>query len=493
VTPWASQRWLTWLLKDSAVYGGAAALNKGMALVTFPILTRAFSVDDYGAMDLFNVVANLAALAIVWGQDSAVVRQLADESDTSRRRDIVSTSLILQAAIAVVATGTLLLAATPTAKWFSTHADAPVLLSLVALQLPLLVVTANVQGLLRWTFRRNEYLMLTIVPTAVSAIGVWLLSRAGLLSLVGLFVFTLTVRLVAALLGLWMCRALVGWPGSAKYLAGLWKLAWPLGLVSALGATVPLMERMAVVRWVDERTLGIYAVGATVAGLLALPIMAMQTAWGPFSLAVHRQAGADAIFGTVARLATAVLCALCLLLAGIAEPTIRFLATERFVAAWGLVFPLGFALVVQAVGWILEVGLFFAKRNELTLVAYVVYLVGTLAAMALLAPLFGIVGIAWAVVLGQCLRTVVVVWLAHLVHPIRWPLGSLALMCAGTAAVFLAARAVPLPGPWTGAPMVVAAALLGFCAWRFAFTASERREIGSALRRDRNVAEPPAA
>jgi len=482
--PWAPARWLSWLLKDSAVYGGAAALNKALALITFPILTRAFSVSEYGVMDLFNVVANVLAIALVWGQDSAVVRQLADETDAAARRDIVSTSLLMQAALTAAVTAMLLAAASRLGPTLNSHADAGTLLVLVALQLPLLVASAFCQGLLRWSFRRRAYLWVTVAPAVVTALGIWLLAQFVPISLVGLFSFTLAVRAAAAGLGLWFCRDVIGRPANLAHARGLLRLAAPLGLIAVLGALVPLAERLAVTRWIGEQQLGLYAVGATVATLLALPIQAVQTAWGPFSLAVHRQDDAAAIFGTVARLTTIALCAACLLLAGMAEPLIRLLASEKFVPAWQVVFPLAFALTIQAIGWILEVGLFFAKRNELALAAYAAYLLGTFAAMAVLAPRYGMLGIAWAVVAGQCTRTLVAAWLANRVHPIAWPLRAIAFIIGLTGLASLAALSgMRLPGlPWAGASSLVAAVLLAVGAWKFAFSTDERADIRAMLR-----------
>ena len=45
---------LKFLLSDTVVYGLGGALNKVLALFTFPLLTRYFSVEQFGVIDLLN-------------------------------------------------------------------------------------------------------------------------------------------------------------------------------------------------------------------------------------------------------------------------------------------------------------------------------------------------------------------------------------------------------------------------------------------------------
>jgi len=52
---------LKFLARDSVVYGGAAAISRAFALITFPLLAQHFSVADYGIIDLFSIVGNFIA------------------------------------------------------------------------------------------------------------------------------------------------------------------------------------------------------------------------------------------------------------------------------------------------------------------------------------------------------------------------------------------------------------------------------------------------
>lgn len=77
---------LKFLARDTAIYGLGGALNKAIALITFPLLARHFSVQDYGLIDLLNTTVVLLVTLLVFGQDSAVVRFFYEDTDTEYRR-----------------------------------------------------------------------------------------------------------------------------------------------------------------------------------------------------------------------------------------------------------------------------------------------------------------------------------------------------------------------------------------------------------------------
>ncbi len=83
---------LRFLLRDSAMYGGATSLSKAFALITFPIVARHFSTAEYGALDYFLTLTGLLAVFLIFGQDSAVARYFYEHEDVRDRRQLISQS-----------------------------------------------------------------------------------------------------------------------------------------------------------------------------------------------------------------------------------------------------------------------------------------------------------------------------------------------------------------------------------------------------------------
>ena len=87
---------LKFLAKDSVVYGMAGALSKLFSLISLPILTRCFTVSEYGIVDLFATILTTFSLLVVFGQDSGVARYFYEYKSNQERRELISESLLLQ-------------------------------------------------------------------------------------------------------------------------------------------------------------------------------------------------------------------------------------------------------------------------------------------------------------------------------------------------------------------------------------------------------------
>ena len=90
---------MKFLLKDTAVYGISGALGKLLALITFPLLARHFSVQDFGVIDLLNTAVFLLSVMLAFGLDFAVARFFYENTDMDYRRQTVSQALMFQLAI----------------------------------------------------------------------------------------------------------------------------------------------------------------------------------------------------------------------------------------------------------------------------------------------------------------------------------------------------------------------------------------------------------
>jgi len=145
---------LKFLFKDSAIYGGANALRTLFALFTFPILTRYFSVADYGIIDAFNVLATLLVTLIIFGQDSAVARFFYEYEDHKERKRVISQSLTIQIGVVIISIPLLYYFASPIAEYYTNQEGLQKLAKLVIYQIPFSLLINFSSNLLKWTFKR---------------------------------------------------------------------------------------------------------------------------------------------------------------------------------------------------------------------------------------------------------------------------------------------------------------------------------------------------
>jgi|GEM_PF-5315580 len=300
---------LRFLLKDTAVYGLAGAVAKLLAIFTVPILTRLFSTSEYGLIDAITIVGTVFIPAVILGQDSSIGRFYYDTDDRRERREIVSTGLSVQMAFsALVAAAQFILAAPILDAYLRSTAEVDCM-RLMALALPATVLVRNTQNLLKWTFRRRRYLVLTLGITVVNVAATLFLVLVARLGVTGVFYANLFAQAAFAGTGMWFCRDLIAARFNWRpWLKPMVLFGLPYTLVGIADAVFPSVDRFFIARYLTLDSLGIYSVGMKVASLLMLVVTGFQTAWGPFAYATYRQPGANQTFARILLLFTYVGC-----------------------------------------------------------------------------------------------------------------------------------------------------------------------------------------
>lgn len=421
---------LKYLAKDTALYGSAKAFSLAVGFFTFPIIARHFSIVEYGLIDFISTVGAFLTTVIVFGQDSAVGRYFYEYTEVQKRRQLISQSFWVQFFACVLVCSSAALAMPLWSCMFLDfdNQELGFLMVLVLLQVPFNVLLSFAQNLLKWSFAQKSFLFVSLGSTVVSAGGI----VCGILffdfGIVSVFITYLATRLIFGLIGVYLCRQWIIWPRQYGYAREMLPFAIPLGVICVIASFVPLIERGLVNGLLGYEDLGLFAVGVKFASLISLPIAAFQTAWGPFSLAIHKESNAAVTYGIVLKIVTLILGFVVLMLSTFAEPLIRFLATDKYTIAAVVVLPISLGLMIQGVSWITEIGIGISKKAHLHLYAYGLYLLTTSLAIYILASVYGLVGVAWGTLLGYFFKAVASTYLAQKAYPLPWPLISMSVL-----------------------------------------------------------------
>jgi O-antigen/teichoic acid export membrane protein len=470
---------LGFLLKDSALYGGATAISKAFSLITFPLIARHFSTEDYGVIDFFGVLATFLGVLIIFGQDSAIARFFYEYEETHQRQQLISQSILLQLLLSALAVVVLLIWATPMLSLAIDVPDADVFFTLIVLQVPFLVLMQFAQTLLKWSFQRNRFLLISLGYTLTSVI----------LLLIGIYGFHIGVKEILligiisnalyGLLGVWFIRSWLIVPKNLGYLNELVRYALPLGVICSVGAFVPTVERWLTADLLSLVHLGYFAVGTKVAMLITLFVGAFQTAWGPFSLSLYKQDDAIQTYNHVLKIFVLLMVCFSFLLAAIGYPLITLLATDRYAPGAIVVFPLAMGLVIQATSWITEIGITISKRSYLNLYAYLAYVSATLAGIFLFTYFFGLVGVALGVLLGHTAKSGFATILAQQAYPMAWdfPTVLVFLLLSVISGLTILTIYVSIGSTWGSILFAIGGISLGLMGWLTLFSNVERSSI----------------
>lgn len=476
---------LGFLARDGVIYGMAGALNKALALVTFPLLARHFSVEEFGLIDLLNVSVVLLVTLLVFGQDSAVARFFYDDGDTDRRRQIISQSLYFQLGMLFLLMPGMWLLARNFSGLFLSVDDGEVLVYLLLLQAPFFMLVNFSQNILKWTFSRARFLTISIGSTVFTTLALFVGIVFFDIGLVYVFAIYLAARAMSGLLGLWFVRQWLAPPADWRFLRGMMPYAVPYGIIGIASAASPVIERGLVLSLLGEGHLGLFAAGAKVAALIGLPIAAFQIAWGPFSLAIFKEIDAPATYNLVLKVFAVFALSLVFALTIVAVPVIEILASKQYGEAAVVVFALSLGLSVQAIGWITEIGISLAKKSYLKIYGYLVGLVSSTLAIWLLAQILGLVGVAWGVLIGFASKMLTETWLAQRAYPLPWDYRGLLLLLLVALSVDTLHQATYPDLSLADFSIVAALGVLVVPAigWWLVLDANERVEVGALVRR----------
>lgn len=411
---------LAFLAKDSAVYGGAAALNKAFALVTFPVLTWHLSVEQFGVIDLYNTVVTLLTIGLVMGQDSAVARYFFEHDNIASRRQLISQSLAYQVTVVLLflpLAGAAIFLGGPS---LGLPIGEETTLVLVALQaIPLIAINFS-QNILKWTMRRTAFLTVSLGSTIVTTIALVAALIWWNTSVLIVFFVYLVSRIVFGIAGIWLVRGWLCVPKGWGYFKQSLPFALSFGVMGVMGALTPMLERTSIAGGLDAYSLGLYSAGAKVAMLLSLPIGAFQTAWGPFAFASFRDADSEKTFRFVLRAFTCFVLGSVVTLTLVAPLLLKVLAPQIYAASVVFVVWLSLARAVEGMGWITELGISLAKKAHWKIAAAVLGLAVMVVALGLLMPMMGAIGTALAVLLGIGTKALAETVIAERFHPIGW-------------------------------------------------------------------------
>ena len=100
-------RRLSFLLKDSLVYGVAGAVNRVVKILLVPVVARAFPVEVFGAYDAAGVYVYVLAVLVVLGLNSSVIiiaTRDVSRADEGRLGETAGVGLRMVAGAALVVT-----------------------------------------------------------------------------------------------------------------------------------------------------------------------------------------------------------------------------------------------------------------------------------------------------------------------------------------------------------------------------------------------------
>jgi O-antigen/teichoic acid export membrane protein len=419
--------------RDSLVYGLGGVVAKSIGFFLLPIYTRIFSPADYGTIEMLTVLAGFLSMFLQLGMDSAQSFYFFEQKNNGQSAQSSVVSAIVQWRIlwgtVIVICATLL---SPLLNYFFFQGNLTweyFAIAFVGVLFSQLV--SQSAEVFRLLYKPWRFIGITLGNAVVSSVVALILILKLGFGIKGYLAGFLVGSLISTGLGWFYIREFLDfsklhkdwWPRLLKFGAPL----VPSGLAIYVLNT---SDRWFVSHYAGQEALGLYAVGAKFAMVIALAVTTFRQAWWPIAMdSMHGDDG-PVLFRTIGRLYLGCGVACVVLLTAISPYLVRWLTPPEYYGAYPLIGVLAWYSVFYGFYLIGAGGIWKAEKT-----AVLPLLAGTAAVLnvildAILVPSMGGMGAAVATSISFLVWNVLVLAISEKLWKVGYPFGRMVLQVA---------------------------------------------------------------
>ena len=406
---------LKFLFKDSLFFGGLRAISMLFPILTIPLLTRYFSVENYGLYDSLLVLASFISSILVFGQDSAVARWFYQVEDLNSKRKIVSESLIIQLAFTILIIPTLLIYRAELAGFYLKNSNYGQFVLLILVYGVLLLVNNFTINILKWTYDRKKYAIISILkPLLILSSILLVIISSG--DLGDFLIYNNIALLITTSISFIFCRKWIVIPKKLEYFKKMLYYGLPLGLLASTVTLMPAIQRNMIAVFLDLYSVGIYALAFKIAAIVMMVDGIFHMAWGPFSMSIFKEKDAELVYNAVLKIFF-LITIFTIFIIRLASPVlIELLGTSEYSEAIILILPLCLALMINGITGITGIGISLSMKSYLNLIPFVISALLLTGLLYYLTPKFQLKGVAYSLLIANLAKMIITSYIARKVY-----------------------------------------------------------------------------
>lgn len=347
--------------KDTVIYGFGGILSKSIGFFLLPVYTRMFSPGEYGTIEMLVVLNSFLGSILVMGMDSAQSFYFFEQKKNGIRAQARVVTAILQwriswgVGIVIIAT---LFSPLLNVWFFNGHLSWKYFAIAFSSAFFSQILSQSAE-VFRLMYRPWSYISITLVQTIASAaVAITLIIWLGF-GIFGFFVGSLAASFFVAIWGWWRIRKYLDWSGwHNEWWPKVLKFGAPLVPAGLAMYVLNTSDRWFISFYHGQDALGLYAVGAKFAMLIAMAVNTFRQAWWPIAMdAMHSEDGIE-LFRIIGRCFLGIGLAGVVLLTALSPQLVRWFTPPAYfnaypiigILAWHSVF-YGFYLIAAAGIW----------------------------------------------------------------------------------------------------------------------------------------------
>ena len=433
------------LLGNTLIYGLG---NYGIKIIGFlliPLYTRYLTPNDYGVMALVSMYTQVMFIVMNLGQSFSLFRFYYDHDTDAARERVVAASMWIVFLFALPLAAIPLLFSGPLAQlvlgdrslWFLMMIGTGTVLCKVLLRMPFSLMRAGDEArrYAAWSFTRNGL----TTGLAIALVAGFHLGATGVV--LSQFLAELAMCILLTGVTFRMLRAGFHWPDiKAQLIYGL-----PLIPSGAAAFALDLVDRWFLKHYYSVSEVGVYSLGYRFGEILTFVVTAFQLSWPQFVFANRKSENAPQLYAHMTTYYAALIFFLWLGLSVSAPELLRVMATPAYYGAAAVIPIVGLALALDGLTFMVNIGVLFTKKTILRTVSIVSAATVNIALNFILIPRYGMMGAAWATLIGFCVQLGLTLTLSLREYSIPYRYGRLASVVGIAIALYLVSIELTLP------------------------------------------------
>lgn len=395
------------IFSDAVVYGSARVLMMGVSVFLVPIYSRQFSLGDYGVIETFNLFINLVLLIIPSGIAQSMFRLVYTIKTKEEQSVFYSTILHYYLMLALVfASIAILFSGFFTEALIQDRQYREIFIA-ACLTIVFQLLNSYNQDLLRSQFQKWKYLVLSVgTVLCLASGGIYSVLVLGM-GVKGFFYVSALTHGLFFLIGFVINYQWFSLKFSRTNLKELVRMGLPFIPAGLSLALMKFLDRIVVQRVMGDSQfsgldyLGLYAMAIKVSVLFDIVSQAFSSAWFPWAMKIATEEDAKEQYRglflkVLMALSFAVFC-----FALVSKEILHLLVDQKFWACLPMIPILLFGTLLNTSNYVIGSGIYAAGKTKYISIPPIVGGLLNLLFCWLFAIYFGLVGVAFSVVLGS--------------------------------------------------------------------------------------------
>ena len=414
------------VLKETTIYGLGGAGSKFISFLLFPLYSRVFNVDDYGAIEVINTFVLLISILLTSGTDMAQSYFFFEYKHQEERKRTLSTLSFYIFIINLFLTILVCIFSRQISSVLLGTDQYSNLLQIASLAIPWMGLYTFNLNLLRLQRKPTVYISITLPFVLFQIVANIMLVLVFHTGLPGIFLTNIASYALFTIISIIVNHT--HWEfhfdiPRFKEMFQYWSPLLPVGISAWFLASA---DRLFLSSFSTLEATGIYSAGLRIASIIGFLVQAFRTANLPFIFEVSKDADAKTVYQKTLSYYLYFISFVAVAVSLCAYPLILLFSGEAYLPALQIIPPLAFVYVLSGVSQIVSIGAMISKNTKYVGIITTLSAVLMAILMWICIPRYGAIGTAYATLFANLIYNLLLYNNSQKSYPIPYEKGRIA-------------------------------------------------------------------